>query len=183
MIRKLLLIVAVITAMASCRTLTPEEKAAKAEKEAVEHKLDSVKFLALKQDIINKSFVLEAHNLIFKRGNRAYVNSSTNFIACEGDKAVVQVAPFNGGGPNGVGGITVEGGYSKFETKSDKRGNFIVKFYVSGTGISADVTITLMKDSGKASAYISPSFNSRDLTLEGDIVPFANSSVIKGYTW
>ncbi len=183
MLKKLFLIASVIISMASCKTLTPEEKAAKAEKEAMEHKLDSVKFKVLKNDMINKSFVLEAENLIFKKGNRAFVNSNTNFIACHGDKAIVQVASYKGGGPNGVGGITVEGTYSKYETKSDRKGNFIVRFYVQGTGISADVTITLLKNSSKASAYINPSFNSQDLTLEGDIVSFKNSTVIKGFTW
>lgn len=183
MLKKLTLIAAVILSMASCKTLTPEEKAAKAEKEAVQHKLDSVKFNLLKNNIANKSFVLEAENLIFKKGNRAFVNSNTNFIACHDGKAVVQVASYKGGGPNGFGGITVEGAYSNYETKSDKKGNYIVKFYVQGKGISADVTITVLKNSGKASAYIRPSFNSMDLTLEGDIVPFEKSNVIQGFTW
>lgn len=183
MLKKLTLIAAVILSMASCKTLTPEEKAAKAEKEAVQHKLDSVKFNLLKNNIANKSFVLEAENLIFKKGNRAFVNSNTNFIACHDGKAVVQVASYKGGGPNGFGGITVEGAYSNYETKSDKKGNYIVKFYVQGKGISADVTITMLKNSGKASAYIRPSFHSMDLTLEGDIVPFEKSNVIQGFTW
>lgn len=183
MSRKLLIIAMAIIALASCRTLTPEEKAAKAQKEAVEHKLDSVKFQSLKASILNKSFVLEADVLMFKRGQRADVNRATNFIAVSGDKASVQVAPFNGGGPNGVGGITVDGNMSNFETKTDNRGNVSVKFFVSGTAVSANVSLTLMKNSSRASAYISPSFNSQNLTLEGNLVPLDNSSVFKGRAW
>lgn len=183
MFKKILFIAVAVLSLASCKTLSPEQQAAKAREQAMEQKLDSVKFVTLRSALLNKSFVLEAEDLIFKRGQRANVSSATNFIACKGDKASVQVATFNGGGPNGVGGITVDGTVSNYETKSDKRGNFIVKFFVQGSAISADVNITLFKNSSRASAFINPSFNSRDLTLEGNIVPFDNSSVFKGCSW
>lgn len=55
----------------------------------------------------------------------AYVNSNTNFVSVKGDKAVVQVA-FNipVGGPNGIGGVTVDGSVSDYEVKTDKRKSF-----------------------------------------------------------
>ena len=63
---------------------------------------------------------MEADHVVFKYGNMAYVNSNTNFVSVKGDKAVVQVA-FNipVSGPNGIGGVTVDGSVSDYEVKTD----------------------------------------------------------------
>lgn len=80
-------------ALCSCKTLTPEQQAAKEIKEALQEKADSMKFTFADKSLTDMDFVLEAGSLVFKNGTRAYVNSSTNYIAVSGDKAVVQVAP------------------------------------------------------------------------------------------
>lgn len=71
-----------------------------------------------------KNFILEADHVIFKHGTSAFVSSNTNFVAVKDDKAVVQVA-FNipVSGPNGLGGITVEGSTSNYKQTTDKKGN------------------------------------------------------------
>lgn len=96
------------------------------------------------------------------------------------DKTVVQVAPFNGGGPNGVGGITVEGRASDIKLKTDKRGNTYFTMNVLGNGISAMVTISMAKGSNRASVTVNPNFNSNRITLNGILIPAEESRVFKG---
>ena len=130
-------------------------------------RLDSLFYLQSVKAIEEKSFVLEADRVIFKRGQTAYVSSNTNFVALDGDKATVQIA-FNipVSGPNGIGGITVDGTVSGYEQ--------------NGVGISARVDITLPRNSQNASVTILPNFNSNRLTLDGHILPLHLSNIYKG---
>ena len=130
--------------------------------EAIQDSIRSVEaFTALEQ----LDFVLEANRLSFKRGETAFVTSNTNFVSLSDDKAVIQIAPFYGGGPNGVGGITLEGRASKS---------------VSGTGLSAMVDISLPKNSYMASVTVNPNFHSNRVTLYGVLLPSGKSDVFKG---
>ena len=58
----------------------------------------------------NRQFVLQSHTLYSRRGQTAFVSPVTNFIAVDGDNAVIQLA-FDNASPgfNGLGGITLEG--------------------------------------------------------------------------
>ena len=111
----------------------------------------------------------------------AYVNSNTNFVSVKGDKAVVQVA-FNipVSGPNGIGGVTVDGSVSDYEVKTDKKGNLSLSMNVMGTGISARVNISMPKGTNKATVEINPNFNSNRMTLNGVVLPIQKSSGFKG---
>ena len=111
----------------------------------------------------------------------AYVNSNTNFVSVKDNHAVVQVAfniPISG--PNGLGGVTVEGTFTGYDLKKDKKGNLSLSMNVLGTGISARVDITLYEGGNNATVYITPNFNSNRMTLNGVIVPLQKSSVFKG---
>lgn len=158
-----------------------ERKLTKKEKKALAARVDSLQFVSAEQAINEKAFVLGADRVVFKRGENAYVNSNTNFVSVENDKAVVQVA-FNipSAGPNGVGGVTVEGGFSKYDVKKTKRGDIVLSMAVMGTGISATVDITLYEGSNKATVNILPNLNSNRITLEGRILPLSQSRVFKG---
>ena len=93
----------------------------------IQAEIDSINYANALQALENLDFVLEADQLVFKRGMSVFVSTTTNFISVQNDKAVVQIAPFNaGGGPNGVGGITVEGLASNIQIKTDKRGNLLL---------------------------------------------------------
>ena len=145
--------------------------------EAIQDSIRSVEaFTALEQ----LDFVLEANRLSFKRGETAYVTSNTNFVSLSDDKAAIQIAPFYGGGPNGVGGITLEGRASNIKLKTDKKGNVTLTMSVSGTGLSATVDISLPKNSYMASVTVNPNFHSNRVTLYGDLIPAARSTVFKG---
>ena len=145
--------------------------------EAIQDSIRSVEaFTALEQ----MDFVLEANRLSFKRGETAFVTSNTNFVSLSDDKAVIQIAPFYGGGPNGVGGITLEGRASNIKLKTDKKGNVILTMSVSGTGLSAMVDISLPKNSYMASVTVNPNFHSNRVTLYGVLLPSGKSDVFKG---
>lgn len=93
-------------------------------------------YVKAEKAISKKDFTLEADKVVFKYGQTAFVNTNTNFVSVKGDKSVVQVAlniPVSG--PNGLGGITLDGNVSNYEVQKDKKGNIHVSMNVMGTGI------------------------------------------------
>ena len=141
---------------------------------------DSIDYVNAANALENLDFVLEADQIQFKRGGLAFVSSTTNFISLSDSKAVVQIAPFNGGGPNGVGGITVEGTASNIKMKTEKNGNVFFSMNVMGAGISASVDIWLYKGGNSATVTVNPNFHSNRITLNGRLVPTALSELFKG---
>ena len=161
-----------------------EKAAKKAEKEAKKAAEKAAQEALFQQALLainNKDFVLEADRVEGKRGQFVYVNSNTNFVAVNGDEATVQLA-LNGAfsGPNGVGGITVEGKTSKVEIEQDKKGNVSFSMMVQGVGISAQLTFRMAKGSNECTATILPNFNSNRVSFTGKILPTAQSTVCKG---
>ena len=85
-------------------------------------------------------------------------------------------------GPNGIGGVTVQGNISGYKIQTDKKGTTQVSMSVTGIGISAQIWITMYKGSHEASVEILHNFNSRRLTLNGVILPLHKSTVFQGRT-
>ena len=133
------------------------------------------------QALIARQFVLEADRVEFKRGRFKNVSSSTNFVLMEGDKASIQLA-FNGilAGPNGVGGVTVDGSAFKVELNVDKKGNVSYEMSVQGFGVSAKLYIRMSKESNHCTATVSPNFNSNRISFTGLLLPLNKSTVFKG---
>lgn len=158
-----------------------ERKAQRDAEKAREKREEAQAYANAVQAINNRKFVLEADRITFKRGRSAFVTSNTNFVLLNGEKASVQVA-FNGpyAGPNGIGGITVDGRVGEIKTTTDKKGNVNCNFNVVGVGISAQVSIRLTHDTNNASVTINPNFNSNRLSLDGKVIPLSESSVFKG---
>lgn len=160
-----------------------ERELTKAEKKALQERIDSLQYAEAVQAINDRTFTLEADQVVFKYGQTAYVTPNTNFVSVQDDKATVQVAfniPISG--LNGLGGVTVEGQFSKYDLQKDKKGNVMLSINVMGTGISARVDITLYNNSNKATVNILPNFSSNRLTLNGVILPLHKSQVFKGRT-
>ena len=67
--------------------------------------------------------------------------------------------------------------------KTDKRGNVTYSFSIMGTGISAQVFMTLVNGDNEATVSISPNFNSQTLTLRGRIISLEQSNIFKGRSW
>ena len=160
-----------------------ERELTKAERKALQARIDSLQFAEAEQAINNRAFTLEADQVVFKYGQTAYVTSNTNFISVNDDEAVVQTAfniPISG--PNGLGGVTVEGSTSDYQVKKDKKGNTYIQMGVSGRAISAQLFITLWSGGNKASVNIQQNFYSGRITLNGTMVPAEQSTVFKGTT-
>lgn len=131
-----------------------------------------------------KQFVLEADQVMFRNGQTAFVNANTNFVLVNKENGTVQVA-FNTvyPGPNGIGGVTVDGTVSGFESSTDKHGNVNCSFSIMGVGISAQIFLTLTDGSNNATVTISPNFNGNNMTLTGNLVPLEQSDIFKGRSW
>ena len=142
---------------------------------------DSIAGVQAAVAVQNRDFVLEADQVTFKNGNTVFVNSTTTFISVKGNRAVVQISPSNfSAGPNGVGGVTVDGTISGMQRMVDKKGRVTVSFNVTGIGINAQVEIYMVPGTNRASATIYPNFNSNTVWIEGDIVPYSSSNVFEG---
>ena len=142
---------------------------------------DSIASVQARAAVQNQDFVLEADNVTFRNGSTVFVNSSTNFISVKGNRAVVQISPSNfASGPNGVGGVTVDGVISGQQITKGKDGRITFSMNVMGIGINAQVEIYMFPGSNQASATVYPNFNSNTVWLSGKIVPYENSNVFEG---
>lgn len=151
------------------------------ERREINELTDSIAGVQAAAAVQNRDFVLEADQVTFKNGSTVFVNSSTSFISLKGNRAVVQISPSNfASGPNGVGGVTVDGTASGVERMVDKKGRVTLSFNVMGIGINAQVEIYMNPGTNRASATIYPNFNSNTVWIEGNIVPYENSDVFEG---
>ena len=158
-----------------------EFKARSEQRREINELTDSIAGVQAAAAVKNQDFVLEADQVTFKNGNTVFVNSSTTFVSVKGNRAVVQISPRNfSAGPNGVGGVTVDGTVSGMQRMIDRKGNTTVSFNVMGIGINAQIEIYMTQGTNRASATIYPNFNSNTVWIEGEIVPYANSDVFEG---
>ena len=132
------------------------------------------------------AFVLEASNVTFPNGITRFVSSSTNYVQADNGDGIVQTAFTNftySPGPNGLGGVTVEGKISGFQLRQDKDGNYFCNYNIQGVAVSATISITLTGGTNQASVIISPNFNNNNMTMTGNIFPLNESDVFQGTTW
>ncbi|MBR7157151.1 MAG: DUF4251 domain-containing protein [Bacteroidales bacterium] len=190
--RILFVLLALFIGFTSAYAQQDEKKAAKEEAKAQKQKEKEAKkaleaaqqladFNAAVVALNNGSFVLEADKVEFKRGTFINVIPTTNFVMQEGEDATVQLS-FNGAaiGPNGVGGLTVDGHVSKPELTTDKKGNIHYSFMINGVGISASITITLPNGTNYCTATVTPNFNSTRTSFSGYLKPKNRAKVHKG---
>ena len=156
------------------------------ERRALEAQQDSVAYLKAVEALKTGSFVLEANNVTFPNGITRYVSSSTNYVQVDNGEGIVQTAFSNfaySPGPNGLGGVTVQGNISGLKLKEDKDGNYFYSYTIQGVAISATVFITLTGGTNQASVNISPNFNNNNMTMTGVLLPLDESDVFQGTTW
>ena len=158
-----------------------EFRARSAEDRRLEELTDSLAGIQARAALKNQDFVFEASSVQFRSGAPIFVNSSTTFISVKGNRAVVQISPSDfASGPNGLGGVTVDGTITGQKIMVGNKGNVTYSFNVMGIGINAQVEIYMYPGSNSATATIYPNFNSNTVWLQGDIVPYENSNVIQG---
>ena len=158
-----------------------EFRARSDERRHIQELTDSIASVQAFAAVKNQDFVLEAQTVQFRNGATVFVNDMTNFISVKGNRAVVQISPSDfAAGPNGVGGVTVDGRISGQEYRVGKKGFATYSFNVMGIGINAQVEIYLTPGTNQASATIYPNFNANTVWIQGNIVPYENSNVIEG---
>ena len=158
-----------------------EFKAKSQQRHEINALVDSIAGVQAAIAVQNRDFVLEANQVTFKSGRTVFVDSNTTFISVKGNKAVVQISPSNfASGPNGVGGVTVNGTISGMQRMVDKKGRTTVSFNVMGIGINAQIEIYMTPGTNQASATIYPNFNSNTVWVQGQIVPYESSDVFEG---
>ena len=158
-----------------------EFRARSEERREINELTDSIAGVQAAIAVQNRDFVLEADQVTFKNGSTVFVNSTTTFISVKGNRAVVQISPSNfSSGPNGVGGVTVDGSISGMQRMVDKKGRTTISFNVMGIGINAQIEIYMVPGTNRASATIYPNFNSNTVWVEGNIVPYSSSNVFEG---
>lgn len=136
-------------------------------------------FTSAKEALQDRNWVLMANTLYGPRGAAIPVSDNTNFIQFKGNTVYVQLA-FNGiAGPNGLGGITVQGSPSQITCTTDKHGNITYSFYVNGIALTAQVVVTLSAGSNYANATVYPMMNSNNLTFSGVLVPTSQSGIFR----
>lgn len=161
-------------------------KKERAERRALEAQMDSIAYEKAVMALKNGAFVLEASNVTFPNGVTRYVSSTTNYVQVDNGEGIVQTAFTNFAytpGPNGLGGVTVEGNIGDPEMHADKHGNYYYNYVIQGVAISATVSITLTGGTNQASVRVSPNFNNNNLTMTGVILPIDESDVFQGTTW
>lgn len=164
--------------LTSCKTA--QDPARIAEKEA-QQVIEKVQYDNALQALKDHEFVLEADRINFKRGRFVYVSSNTNFVSVHRDKATIQMA-FNSpyAGPNGIGGITVDGRTSNIKMDTDSKGNVTYSMAVQGVAVSANVTLRMTYGSNKCTATISPNFSGNRIDFTGSLYHESESNVFKG---
>lgn len=161
-----------------------QRDAERARQKAAEQAEETISYEEALAALKAASFVVEANQVVFRNGQTAFVTSNTNFVLVNGTRGTVQVA-FNTTlpGPNGIGGVTVDGTVSNLKMSTDSRGNTSCNFSIQGTGISAQVFLQLAKGNNRATVSVNPNFNSNTLTLSGNLVPLEQSGIYKGRSW
>ncbi len=176
-----LLLVGASIALSAQTSRKAEREADREQRRAQEKAQEMVAYQEAVQALKAKKFVLEANRVIFSNGQTAFVTTNTNFVLVNGQRGTVQVA-FNipNPGPNGIGGVTVDGTVSDVKMKMNDKGTVNASFNIQGIGISAQIFINLIEGNNNATVTVSPNFNSNILTLSGTLLPLDQSEIFKG---
>lgn len=165
------------------QTMTAKEarKAERAIRRKIVAEQNEKLFQSALQALKEQSFVVEVDQLIFPRGMTKFVTSMTNFVSVNDGTAVIQITTSNfNPGPNGIGGITLDGTPSNITISTDKKGVVYYNFVDQGVAVSATVNIQMIPGSNRATVTIYPNFSNNVLTMTGTIVPYEESTIYKG---
>lgn len=143
----------------SCKTVESTEQAY----------ADSVANNIARLQLSHRRFVLTADQITINHSSIINVSDNTNFILVDSINGVIQLSPRFSGGPNSIGGFTVSGDVSNYETKTTKDGDLIVTYRLTAIVGTTDVRIRLNKNKNKAEATINATFNNARATLNGKI--------------
>lgn len=171
-----LLFITLLLLLGGCKA---QQESAKAEGEKAEQQ---IMFEKAVQALNNGNFTLQAEYVTIGTNSPVYVNSTTNFITQKGDKAIIQVSPIKDyPGPNGMGGVTIDGIASKTKMTTDKKGNITYTMRFSAFNVPATVVIKMFKGSNYSIATLHYS-GSAKARINGALYPTDEVFINKGST-
>ncbi len=173
----LFLLVSITFILSGCKSQTSQMK----EVQLAEDELSSHKAI---EALVNHEFVLEADRVKIDANQYRHVSTTTNFISMNKHNATIQLGlslVYNG--PNGMGGITLDGQVSNVKMNKDKKGNVNFSMNVFGPEVSVIVDIMMIAGTNKCSVIVIPnSGTGRTVTFLGYLLPKSESRVFKGRT-
>lgn len=132
-----------------------------------------------KEMLDHRDFVLQADYLQDRYGHRVVANTIINFVAVDSTTAVIQVGSDFRKGPNGVGGVTAKGQISDWKlSENQKKKTFNLSFTVM-TNIGVYDLLFMIGPSEYSTARLT-GLTAGQLTFEGKLVPYSQSSVFEG---
>lgn len=155
-------------------------KARKTEKKQERIDKRDTQFQITKLILNDKDFVLEAHTLSTRYGDRIPVSSTLNFIHVDSAEAVIQTGSDFGAGYNGVGGVTAQGTITDWEMDvNEKKQIFRIKMNVLTQIGSWDVFMDIdAEGNSRATLY---GMRGQSITYNGRILPTGESVAYQGY--
>jgi hypothetical protein len=162
--------------------LTPREQRKLAREMKKEQQAEELAKTAAVVDamVTQQRFILEANSLRNKQGQPLQVTSALNFVASDSLTGVLQIGDDAGIGPNGVGGVTVEGEISDYKyTRNERNGTYSISYILRTPVGTYDVRMTAYPGS-RAEATISNATWGGRITYSGTLVPPGLSRVYKG---
>ncbi len=124
-----------------------------------------------------RSYALQAENILDSKNTRFNTDPSLNFIAVNGDKMKIQMALSTVSGWSGdTEDIVTEGEIRKYEVKAPK--NIKVEILASSTQLGTVDVVILIDPSGTGRAYIDNQYGDR-ITLVGQILPLSESFIFE----
>lgn len=174
----ILLLLMSMLILSSLDAQTRKEK--KEQRRAVRDSLENVAYMQAVAAIQDTLLVLEADQAFDSKGAMVNVESTLNFVKIEKDRCVFQLAfPFLIG-PNGVGGITLDGSLTNYEVKVDKKGRTHLSASSFGNSLNADIRMTLVEGSSRVEATVSAATLSYNLRFSGELKHIYESNSFEG---
>lgn len=133
---------------------------------------DDVAYAKASNSLRRGYFVLVADNIqIGYNGYRHYdISRNSNFILVQDEDGIIQYALNTGiAGANGLGGWTGKGKARNKRITYGENGDVYLQYQLIGSGVNADVHITLFHNTKRAVANIS---GGTPITIYGDILPY-----------
>ena len=183
-----------LTTITENRKLTKEEKKEakwakreekelrKSERKFEELQRREVNYVLIKNIVRDSAYVLEATTLYNRYGRSIPVSSSINFLAVSGDSLILQIGSDFGLGPNGVGGVTLEGRILKYEvTEEPGHGSVSVNINVKSAILGLATVLIKVSDTGSFRSSVRGSWR-QQITMTGNFKTWESSKIFKGRT-
>lgn len=131
---------------------------------------DSMLYENAVRAIENRQFVIKANALSFKQGRSGNVDSKSNFVVLDNEKATIQVHADKPGSSD-ASPVLLEGKVSNLKQRYSKKGDVLLDAKVQNGPFIIKMNIRLKKGTNIAYVRVSSLGNDEDFTLIGTLNP------------